>query len=216
VALAGALYWFTVSTKEGEGGPALGGTRAKSSNGSVYGSPPSQAQVPHDDHTGFASGSPADEFAPSPSQKDRLQTAQRADLLARLEEAARERETAKPEVQMQQPPNTAIALSDKTGDTSEWQARQAQVLGELIGECYDLANVDSPELQGNLGVSFQLLGEPEIGGLVDSVAFSEEYSTIKDANLRECVEQSLYALELDPPPSGTSVVRYLTLRLGED
>tara|TARA_R110002073_G_scaffold336372_1_gene532585 strand:- start:3478 stop:3945 length:468 start_codon:yes stop_codon:yes gene_type:complete len=155
-------------------------------------------------------------LAPLPSQKGQLQAAQRADLLARLEDAARGRETAKPEVQAHQPPNTAIPLNDKTGDTSEWQARQTEVLGELIGECYDLAKVESPELQGNLGVSFQLLGEPEIGGLVDSVAFSEEYSTIEDANLLECVEQSLYALELDPPPSGTAVARYLTLRLGED
>ena len=59
-------------------------------------------------------------------------------------------------------------------------------------------------------------GAGEECGLVEGVDFDESRTTIADQNLRECLRESIYALELDPPPEGVSESRMVTLDLNPE
>ncbi len=121
-----------------------------------------------------------------------------------------------PRPQLDDPHTTDLALRDKTGDESAWEKRQLGVLQQLLGECYDLARAGDPSLEGKVALLFTVSAEPDIGGLVDDIRFDEAGTTIASPDLRECMRQSLYALELDPPPQGLSVSRMITLDLHPD
>jgi hypothetical protein len=149
----------------------------------------------------------------------RLTADGRRQLLAQLARARHRRRAAAPAAGpggSDRQPVAPLDLADKTGSTSDWERRQLDTLNQLLGECYDLAAHDDPDLAGTLGVQFTIAGEPEIGGLVDDIEIMEGYSTIEQATLRECVTESLYALELDPPPDGVRAGRQITLRFEPD
>jgi hypothetical protein len=44
-----------------------------------------------------------------------------------------------------------------------------------------------------------------VGGVVSESAIDDASSTIADAGMRECVTQTMYALEIDPPTGGGTV-----------
>jgi len=155
------------------------------------------------------------------STRSRLTAESRRALLAKLAEARNERlaRTATPGARPSLEDGKEIApltLANKTGSNTEWEKRQLDTLNQLLAECYDLASSEQPDLAGTLGVQFTISGEPEIGGLVDDIEIMEGYSTIDQPSMRECVTESLYALELDPPPEGVSVGRQVTLRFEPD
>ncbi len=85
-----------------------------------------------------------------------------------------------------------------------------------LGECYDIAKEQEPDLAGTVGLQFTLRGEPEVGGLVEDIKFVAEHSSIVNPPMRECMRESLYALELDPPDEGITVERLLTLRFSDE
>jgi RNA polymerase sigma-70 factor (ECF subfamily) len=108
---------------------------------------------------------------------------------------------------------TTLDIVDKTGDTSEWSKRALGTLNSLLGQCYDLGHAEDPALGGTIAVHFVIVGEPNVGGLLETVEIVDEGTTIVQPTFRDCVMQQLYALELDPPPDGVTVERQLTLRL---
>lgn len=72
----------------------------------------------------------------------------------------------------------------------------------LFKECYENALKNDPKLSGKLVVQFEIVGDPEVGGLVAHSKIDPKRSTIKAAGLNECVRESVYALELDAPEEG--------------
>lgn len=104
-----------------------------------------------------------------------------------------------------------LALENKTGSNQEWERRQIQTLNQLLAECYHLSATEDPPLAGKVGLLFTITGEPEIGGLVEEVAFDAAYTTLDQPELLECLRESVYALELDPPPTGVRAARQVTL-----
>jgi hypothetical protein len=78
----------------------------------------------------------------------------------------------------------------------------------LVKECYENALRDQPELHGRIVVEFTISGEPGLGAVIEDSKILEE-SSITDASLRECVQESMYALEMRAPErGGRVVVRY--------
>jgi hypothetical protein len=110
-------------------------------------------------------------------------------------------------------PGQPLDIVDNTGDPSPWQKRALATLNDVLGQCLDIAQSEQPGLEGNLTVRFTISAEPEVGGLVEDVGLDEEHSSIQQPSLRECVQQSLYALEIDPPDSGLRVSREISLRV---
>ena len=107
---------------------------------------------------------------------------------------------------------TTLDITDRTGDNSAWEKRALGTLNALLGECYDLGRTEDPKLEGMVVLRFTLVGEPKVGGLLERVDIVEESTTIQQQTLRECMTQSLYALELDPPSDGVHVERELSLK----
>jgi hypothetical protein len=108
---------------------------------------------------------------------------------------------------------TTLDIRDRTGDTSAWEKRTLGVLNALLGECYDLGRAEDPKLEGKVKLRFTVVGEPKIGGLLETAEIVDDgFTTITQQTLRDCMTQQLHALELDPPPEGMRVEREVTLQ----
>jgi len=75
----------------------------------------------------------------------------------------------------------------------------------LVKECYENALEEKPDLEGRIFVEFAIGGEPDVGAVVEDSKILDN-STITDASLLECVRETMYALELEPPERGGRVV----------
>ncbi len=69
-------------------------------------------------------------------------------------------------------------------------------------ECYGAALQDNPKLGGKLVMSFAILGEADVGGVVEDAQILDEESTLADPFVRECMRESLMAITFDPPADG--------------
>jgi RNA polymerase sigma-70 factor (ECF subfamily) len=110
-------------------------------------------------------------------------------------------------------PATTLDITDRTGDTSDWSKRALGTLNRLLGQCYDLGRAEDANLEGTITLRFTLVGEPDVGGLLERVEIVDAETTITQQTIRDCLTQQLYALELDPPPDGVRVVRQLGLNV---
>jgi len=72
----------------------------------------------------------------------------------------------------------------------------------LIEECYTLALERVPDLAGRVAVTFTIEGEPEVGGVIGSSQIEEKETTMADPAFLECVQETMYAVEIDPPSDG--------------
>lgn len=108
---------------------------------------------------------------------------------------------------------TTLDIIDKTGDTSDWEKRALGTLNGLLGQCYDLGRAEDANLAGTVTVRFTLVGEPNVGGLLERVEIVDANTTITQQTIRDCLTQQIYALELDPPPDGVTVERELHLKV---
>jgi hypothetical protein len=107
---------------------------------------------------------------------------------------------------------TTLDIVDKTGDTSDWEKRTLGTLNTLLGQCYDLGRAQDPTLAGTVALRFTVVGEPNVGGLLEHVEIVDANTSITQQTIRDCMSQQLYALELDPPPVGVTVERELHLK----
>jgi RNA polymerase sigma-70 factor (ECF subfamily) len=108
---------------------------------------------------------------------------------------------------------TVLDIEDKTGDTSDWEKRALGTVNSLFGQCYDLGRAEDPALAGTIMVRFTLVGEPGVGGVLESVEIVDQNTAITQQTFRDCITEQLYALELDPPPDGVTVKRQISLDL---
>lgn len=150
--------------------------------------------------------------APAPRTPRRFANADERAALSRAIAWARERratEAARPSAP-EPAPAASPALPRPVGalDKDYIRERVRDVL-PLLTECYTLALEDAPELAGKLVTEFVISGEPEIGGLVEESTIADEGSTISHPGMRECIRETLYSIEFEPPPDGGKVlVRY--------
>lgn len=158
----------------------------------------------------------------SQSQKARLSEEQRKKLAAVLQAAREKRMSEVHSPSKTKLPATnddaasAFALKNRTGSNEPWELRQLEVLNRLLGECESLARAQNQNVAGTVALNFTIYGEPGIGGLVEDVSFDERGTTLREPTLLECFKESIYALELDPPPEGVRESRMITLKLGPE
>lgn len=82
-------------------------------------------------------------------------------------------------------------------------------LKPLLGECYELALHEDGALQGRLLVEFWIVGDPELGGVVEDSQILQDESTLRHPVLDECIRETMYGLELPAPEAGGRMkVRY--------
>jgi hypothetical protein len=74
-----------------------------------------------------------------------------------------------------------------------------------VKKCYESALQRSPKLGGRLVMTFKIVGDPSVGGVVEDAGFDDE-STLKDDEMATCVRESLMTVTFDKPPSGGGFV----------
>ena len=79
----------------------------------------------------------------------------------------------------------------------------------MLTECYERGLLRDPKLTGDVIVDFTIEGEPDVGGVITESAVDGENSSLADPDVRECIEQTMYSIKIDPPAHGGTVkVRY--------
>lgn len=126
----------------------------------------------------------------------RLPKPQRDKLLQRIEHAQRSAGIDK---------QAATAGAATRELDAEYIRNQMQALLPLLKECYENALREQPRLDGKLVVSFNIVAEPDLGGLVTDSTIDAAKSTIADAQMRECVQETLYGAQFPAPRSGGEV-----------
>jgi len=109
----------------------------------------------------------------------------------------------------------AGGLIDRTGDHEYLVKVMNEDLMPLADECYALARETQPELAGMLVLDFEILGEEEIGGVVESVELGQANELV-DPNLVECMRESILATTLPAPEQGGRDAISISLRLSPD
>lgn len=85
----------------------------------------------------------------------------------------------------------------------------------LADECYEQALERDPSIAGGLGLQFAIIGDEDVGGLVESVEL-EDGSDIQDPEMLECMRETLLSTVFPAPDdSGETGVR-LTLEFSPD
>ncbi len=74
----------------------------------------------------------------------------------------------------------------------------------LARECYDQFLERAPDTQGRGTAPFTIEGEPGVGGVGTSER-DEATMTIHDPEFAACVQETRFAIEVDPPPAGGEV-----------
>jgi hypothetical protein len=67
--------------------------------------------------------------------------------------------------------------------------------------CYQDLLRRKPEVEGDVVVGFEILGDESVGGVVNSAEIRDE-STLRDESLETCLRESFLAVYFDPPPGG--------------
>jgi hypothetical protein len=74
----------------------------------------------------------------------------------------------------------------------------------LAQECYESALEDDEALAGRLTFSFRIVGEPDVGGIVEQAEPTVD-SEIQHLELIECMRESMMSMSFDPPENGGTV-----------
>lgn len=106
-------------------------------------------------------------------------------------------------------------LTDRTGNHGYLMKVMNEDLMPLADECYALARETQPELAGMLVIDVEIIGDEEIGGVIETAAPGQS-NELTDPGLIECVRESLLSTTLPPPPEGGKDAISLSLRLEPD
>lgn len=103
-------------------------------------------------------------------------------------------------------PRAVDVIDANSSDEDRNYIRDAvRALMPMLVECYGAALEKAPTLSGALIVTFTIEGEPSVGALVTESEVELDQSDIKDPEMNECVRQTMFALEIDPPPVGRAL-----------
>jgi len=80
----------------------------------------------------------------------------------------------------------------------------------MLTDCYNEGVERDPKIAGTVVVEFTLEGDPDIGGVIGDSKIDPDpsASSLADPQVRECIQQTMYGLQLDPPKAGLVKVRY--------
>lgn len=103
------------------------------------------------------------------------------------------------------------SIVDRTGNHAYLARVLHNDLIPLVDECLELAREDRPDLAGLLELDVEILGDEDIGGVVDALELGQRNEIVEPA-LIECVRESLLATTLPPPSQGGRDAISLSLR----
>lgn len=125
---------------------------------------------------------------------------ERARLARQIAEARQSREAQPPPANQK-----AGEPGQEPGLDRNYVRGQLREIMPIVKECYENALEKNPNLEGRLVVHLSIVGEPQVGGLVDSSEVDREGPLGSDPALVECVQESMYAVKLKAPRGGGQV-----------
>ncbi len=75
----------------------------------------------------------------------------------------------------------------------------------LLAECYDAAQGRLSIKEGKIIVQMHLSGEPDVGTLIEKAEIEGDAHFTKDAELVECLQQTMLSVELPPIEGGGTI-----------
>jgi hypothetical protein len=79
----------------------------------------------------------------------------------------------------------------------------------LAKQCYESSLATNPKLAGRVEMSFAIVGDKKVGGVVESAEFDDETTTIVDESFRTCLRESMLSVTFAAPREGDRVtVKY--------
>ncbi|MFP6686021.1 MAG: hypothetical protein VB934_14985 [Polyangiaceae bacterium] len=80
----------------------------------------------------------------------------------------------------------------------------------LLRECYENARQDDAEINGKLVLSYSIGGDDSVGGIVEEseIDVGESDELASNEALVQCVTETIYTIEIEPPPGGLMQVTY--------
>jgi hypothetical protein len=99
-------------------------------------------------------------------------------------------------------PTAASGSAPVTGslDRDYLRERIKEIL-PLVRECYEQSLKAGPA-DGVLKVSFSIIGDPELGGIIEESKVLDDTPLARNEGLAECVQESMYAPQLKAPSGG--------------
>jgi hypothetical protein len=93
---------------------------------------------------------------------------------------------------------------DPKVDPKYIQQRVHEDLFPIARACYGDALKRDPKTSGKLVVSFRIIGDHKVGGVVDDAKLTDE-TTISDPEFQTCVRESMMAVSFDAPPNDQEI-----------
>ncbi len=90
--------------------------------------------------------------------------------------------------------------------SKEYIQEQIREILPLVKQCYEQALLAHPETAGKLVVRFSIVGDPELGGLIEQSEIVDTEGGAADEGLSTCVRETMYALRLQAPEGGGRMV----------
>jgi RNA polymerase sigma factor (sigma-70 family) len=113
---------------------------------------------------------------------------------------------ARDEARRASAPTAPPSLGGEPADLDkEYVQASVRDLLPFLKECYTTALDQGPSFGGDIVVDFTIEGTPETGGLVTEAAIDDDGTDIDNVEFRECIRQTMFSLEIDPPTDGGSV-----------
>lgn len=146
---------------------------------------------------------------PPPETMRKIDTATRQALLDRIRTAreARAGSAASPATTATAPsatPRPSLPPLPGKLEPSAIRAAVHEVI-PLLAECYDNALPRLAVKQGKITVNMKLVGEPEVGTLIEHADVAGDEGFTKDPELMECFQQTMMSIELPPTTEGHEV-----------
>lgn len=161
----------------------------------------SAAVVVKHQQTPVASAAPAASSVAAPvaskgsTTLPRLSKERRAEMLQQIAQAR---------ASAPRPAKAAAASLD-----SDYIRSRLQEILPLIKECFEAGLERTPNLAGRIVLRFTVVGHEGIGGLVSDSQVLAEKTTLTDATVRECIQESVYAAQfVAPMGEGETVIEY--------
>ncbi|HEX5060303.1 MAG TPA: sigma-70 family RNA polymerase sigma factor [Kofleriaceae bacterium] len=152
---------------------------------------------------------PSQPHAPSKLHVERLPDKNaRATLLAAIRDAQTRKSAASSGTSASTSSTPPPALPGVDMDKEYIRGAVREII-PLLTECYAQGLERDPKLAGDVVVEFTIEGEPGVGGVIGSSAIDPKATSLGDDSVRECIQETMYAIKIDPPASGGTVtVRY--------
>jgi len=207
IAATGGLGWYGLSAVAR--GPAPRTPAAEAA----------KATEPRRDTPSDASEARAPDALTATPRFRKIASREEREQLVRAIRAAHQRKRAESAIvtspAQRSPAPARAAEAARDGLDPESVRRDLEELHPLINECFAAAREENPTLSGLLVVNLLMEAEPDVGALVTESTISDR-SEIQDPGLRECVQETMYALELTPPFPEGRVKHTISIRYSQE